>query len=262
MDAKLRPSEEDSKSGVQVIARAASILRSLKNQSDGLSLGQIAKRVGLPRSTVQRIVNALLVENLVIAAMPGPGIRLGPEISALADSARIDMGELLRPYLLQLANATGETVDLAALRGRRLTFIDQIAGNHRLRAVSFVGESFPLFETANGKASLSLMPEEKVLEILALEYPNKASDRGYVSALMHELEDIRGSRLALDTDQHTDGISAIGVAFKDLQGEIYAISIPTPSARFSTNRDKLSSDILKLLEKIESLDVIANELIR
>lgn len=64
------PKPEENGSGVQVIARAAAILRSLKNESDGLSLGQIAERVGLPRSTVQRIVGALHAESLVIAAAP------------------------------------------------------------------------------------------------------------------------------------------------------------------------------------------------
>lgn len=47
------------KSPVQVIARAASILRALEDQPTGLSLGQIAQRVQLARSTVQRIVAAL-----------------------------------------------------------------------------------------------------------------------------------------------------------------------------------------------------------
>ena len=45
--------------GIQVIARAANVLRSLEDKPDGLSLGQIAKRVSLARSTVQRIVGAL-----------------------------------------------------------------------------------------------------------------------------------------------------------------------------------------------------------
>ena len=47
------------KSQVQVIARAATILRALEEENSGLSLGQIAQRVNLARSTVQRIVAAL-----------------------------------------------------------------------------------------------------------------------------------------------------------------------------------------------------------
>src|SRR5262245_16686803 len=54
------------KSQVQVIARAATILRALEEENAGLSLGQIAQRVNLARSTVQRIVAALETEKLVI----------------------------------------------------------------------------------------------------------------------------------------------------------------------------------------------------
>jgi len=50
------------KSSVQVIARAATILRALEEENAGLSLGQIAQRVNLARSTVQRIVAALQSE--------------------------------------------------------------------------------------------------------------------------------------------------------------------------------------------------------
>ena len=68
------------KSQVQVIARAATILRALEEENTGLSLGQIAQRVNLARSTVQRIVAALESEKLVIAATPNGRVRLGPTI--------------------------------------------------------------------------------------------------------------------------------------------------------------------------------------
>jgi DNA-binding IclR family transcriptional regulator len=47
---------KNNKNGIQVIARAATILRLLKTNQSGLSLGQIAAQADLPRSTVQRIV--------------------------------------------------------------------------------------------------------------------------------------------------------------------------------------------------------------
>ena len=69
-----RQDKREDKSQVQVIARAAAILRALEEQPAGLSLGQIAQRVDLARSTVQRIVAALAAEKLLIAASP-TGIR-------------------------------------------------------------------------------------------------------------------------------------------------------------------------------------------
>src|SRR5215207_3949395 len=91
------------RSQIQVIARAASILRALENQASGLSLGQIAQRVGLARSTVQRIVAALEAERLVIAASPTGRVRLGPTIQRLAMSVGADFVSAVRPFLVKLS---------------------------------------------------------------------------------------------------------------------------------------------------------------
>ncbi len=237
------------KAGIQVIARAATILRALKNQREGLSLGQIALRVGLPRSTVQRIVGALESERLVIAASPDGGIRLGPELQSLADAARIDIVDLARPYLLDLSRGTGETVDLAVLRGRELVFLDQIPGTQRLRAVSSIGEAFPLATTANGKACLALMSDDEVRSVCRGDEKFAGADSAFAS-FMAEIRAIRRRGVAFDENEHTDGISAVGVAFADAGGGFYAISVPAPSARFSANRVQLVRAIKRARDQI------------
>jgi IclR family acetate operon transcriptional repressor len=136
--------------GVQVIARAADVLRSLEENEQGLSLGQLAKQLNLPKSTVQRIVAALDRENFVIAATPQTGVRLGPALVRIARSVRCGLVDIARPCLEELAQRTGETVDLALLKGAEAVFMDHIEGRHRLRAVSAVGVSFPLHCSANG----------------------------------------------------------------------------------------------------------------
>ncbi len=238
--------------GIQVIARAASILRALKNQRDGLSLGQIASRVDLPRSTVQRIVAALESEHLVIAASPEGGIRLGPELHSLAEAARIDITEMTRPYLVELSRETGETVDLAVPRGDKLIFIDKIPGTQRLRAVSSVGEVFPLTTTANGKACLALMDEAEVRALALGEWRTNGGRKRDIEKFMTEIEKARQSGVAYDEDEHTDGISAVGVAFRDAAGGIHAISVPVPSSRFVKNRARLTRAIRKTLAAINA----------
>src|ERR1700754_1926053 len=111
------------KSQVQVIARAAAILRALEDQAAGLSLGQIAQRVNLARSTVQRIVAALEAEKLVIAASPAGRVRLGPTILRLAASVRTDFVSIARPFLAKLSSELAETVDLATVKQDHLVFI-------------------------------------------------------------------------------------------------------------------------------------------
>lgn len=116
-----------------------------------MSLGQIAERVDLQRSTVQCIVQALQEERLVITSGTAGGVRLGPELHALA-GARHNIVDQLRPFLQPLMEETGETVDLSILRGGRMIFLDQVQGMHRLRAVSSAGEVFAVTTPANGRA--------------------------------------------------------------------------------------------------------------
>lgn len=214
--------------GIQVISRAAAILRACGGHGVGKSLGDLATAVDLPRSTVQRIVGALADEGLLQAEGTARSIRLGPEIHALSNASRVDMVELAHPFLKQLAEQTGETVDLSVLRNDHAVFLDQVAGSHRLRAVSAVGEKFPLRSTANGKACLAMLRQQGRSLPRAIS-SMKAADR---RKLESELAAIARTGLATDIEEHTAGICALGTAFTDPAGQVYAISIPMPAVRF------------------------------
>ena len=183
---------------IQVLSRAAAILRACRD-GEGLSLADIAQRVGLPRSTVQRIVRSLAIEGLLAAGSTARGIRLGPGIHALAAASRFDMVEFAHPYLKALSARLGETVDLAVLRSDHMVFIDQIAGSHRLRAVSAVGEKFPLHCTANGKAALAMLGDAAIREVCAgkLEAHTPATIRS-MARLRKEIGRVRTGGLAFE----------------------------------------------------------------
>ncbi|MBN1566383.1 MAG: IclR family transcriptional regulator [Acidobacteria bacterium] len=237
---KTKPKARD-RNGVQVIARAAEILRALEG-SNGMSLGQLAGRVSLPKSTVQRIINALDSENFVVSACPGGRLRLGPALVRIAHSIRFPIAETARPYLQELSEKTGETVDLAVLDGEKAVFVDQIPGSHRLRAVSAIGVSFPLHCTANGKAMLAALDAKELSRLkkrMRLTAFTENSIRSW-EKLEQELLRIRETELAYDREEHSIGISAIGTAIIGLEGEIAAITIPTPMVRFAKKEPELA----------------------
>lgn len=227
--------------GIQVISRAADILRVLGQETEGLSLGQIARHVNLPRSTVQRIVAALAVEGFISADKGYGGIRLGPEIQSLAQASAAAMKDRLRPIMHKLSALTGETVDLAIFDNDKMLFIDQVVGSHRLRTVSSIGEAFPLTSTANGKAALALIAPEHADALIEKEIG--ADKVAEIEALKAEIDAIRGGQLASDEDEHTEGISALGIALKDPDGKILALSTPVPSARYVRVKDTLAEAI-------------------
>ena len=231
-----------------MISRAADILRVLEGDTTGLSLAKIANKVGLPRSTVQRIVNALVVEEFVTVDHSSTGYSIGPGIQALAQNGRRDVSKSLRPVLERLSKETGETVDLGVFQSGQMTFIEQVVGTQRLRAVSAIGESFPMTMTANGKAAMALMETAELTQVFEREIESEAADQR-VRFLTKELELVRSNGYALDEDEHTNGISAVGMAFQT-DDQIYAISIPAPSHRFATARDLFIQKLLSSRSEI------------
>src|ERR1700758_5148397 len=110
-----RSQGKDHSRGIQVIARAAAILRVLEGRPDGLSLGQIAKAAGLARSTVQRIVAALAMENFVTTTGTSSGVRIGSGLVGMAAAGGSSTIALLRPHLRVLGEEVGGAGDLAGL---------------------------------------------------------------------------------------------------------------------------------------------------
>jgi DNA-binding IclR family transcriptional regulator len=252
MDQPIATEKSSEKSQVQVIARAASILRALEDQTLGLSLGQIAQRVNLARSTVQRIVAALEAEKLVIAASPTGRVRLGPTILRLAASVRTDFVSSVRPFIVKLSNELRETVDLAIIKRDQLVFVDQVTGSHRLRTVSAVGETFPLYCTANGKAYLAQLDDAAVERLIGSQFeartPNTVLN---LDVLLAELAEIRRTGVAFDREEHTQGISAAGVALRDPLGNFVAISVPVPSQRFAEQHEMIAERLLATKHGLE-----------
>lgn len=241
------------KSQVQVIARAATILRALEDENSGLSLGQIAQRVNLARSTVQRIVSALETEKLVIAATPNGRVRLGPTILRLAASVRSDFVSLARPFLERLSEELHETVDLSTVKKDHLVFIDQVIGSQRLRTVSAVGETFPLHCTANGKAYLAQLSETAIEALIGRTYePRTPKTLKRFESLVEELKTARRTGIAFDREEHTLGVCAVGVALHDPLGNAVAISVPVPIQRFPDRANLIAERLMATKRALES----------
>jgi DNA-binding IclR family transcriptional regulator len=237
--------ETTERQGIQVIGRAASILRALETHPEGLSLGAIAKLVDLPRSTVQRIVDALDQESLVIVPSGVSGVRLGPGLLSLAAAARFEIIDLARPTLEALAKETGETVDLAIADHDKIVFVDQVPGRHRLSAVSGIGVSFPLHCSANGKAILSVLKENELARLKKSMRLTRHTAHTITSwdALMSDISEVRKSGIAYDREENSEGICAVAAAITAPTGERAAIAIPVPAQRFAQNHAQLAQQL-------------------
>ncbi len=237
--------------GVQVIARAADLLRALQGEPDGLSLRQLAERLGLPRSTVHRIAVALQHEEFVAEATSSGRLRLGPGLHRLVAASLRDISQPLYPYLKKLSDILNETVDLAVLEQGRVFFVDQIQVRHRLQAVSAVGTYFPAYCTANGKALLAELPPAELERALPERFTS-FTPRTIVAkeVLLRQLETIRETHVAVDREEHTLGICGVGCAVRDGLGRLAAISVPMPAQRFYGSETRVIEEVLRTRQEI------------
>lgn len=240
--------------GIQTIARAASILRALERSPSGMSLGELAGALDLPRSTVQRLVDALKAEGFLIRASPRGGVRLGPMLLRLAGLAEHASAKRIRPLIADLSHRLRETVDVSTLQGGAAVFVDQATGRQRLVAQSAIGERFPLSATAPGKALLAMLDPPHARTALARslkEFPAWPLDDP--EAFWAEIEECRTRGTAFDEENHSPGIAAVGVAFMDPDGLPLMISVPSPVQRFRNNRDRFARELLRTRREAERL---------
>lgn len=227
--------------GLQSVTRFASVLRAIAGNPRGLTLSELSEAVELPRSTLHRLLRALEQEGLVARAP----LRYGPGtlLTRLGAETNRTLRDELRPVLQRLSADTGETVDLAVLDGRGVRFIEQIPGPHRLRAVSAVGDLFPLHCTANGKALLASLPRREATALLGRLQPHTPNTITLKTALWTELDTAARNGVAYDREEHTVGICAVGAVVFDPFGPVGAITIPLPTSRFIGREEMLATQV-------------------
>ena len=245
-------SEELRGSGIQVIARAAEMLRLLQAHPGGLNQAEIGERLGMARSTVSRILNALDDEGLVASRAARGRYRLGPEIARMATTLRRSVVLDVHPFMEELSRELEETVDLSILDGDRATFVDQVVSPHRLRAISAVGESFPLHCCANGKALLAnLSVAEQAQAVPSRLARLTANTITTLAVLRKELERVRTEGIAYDREEQTEGICAVGAVLKGVTDQTVAVSVPVPAQRFYRREAELAQALLAWVEKVD-----------
>lgn len=240
--------DERQHGGIQVIARGSKIMRTLSahGQASGMSLGAIASAVDLPRSTVQRIINALVAENLVEPA-GASGFRMGPALGQMLYQSNADVTSVIKPYAEQLSLTLQETVCLASLQLHKLQIIDSFVGEQPLRVVPQIGIAPPLHMTAAGKALLARMDEASAQALYRSEQHTPMP-----TSLLEELACVRQRGYAEDRDEVLLGVSALAISIATYRG-LYALMLLVPTARMDAQAEHFRQALFGLRDLIEKV---------
>src|SRR5829696_3086974 len=141
--------------GTQSIDRAAQLLVRVVESARPLAVGELATASRLPKSTTSRLVAALERQGLVQRVTDG--LRPGPVLLRLAQRGlpESNVAELADEALRWLADASGETINLAVPSPAGVEHLAQRDSRHFVGITSWVGRRVPLHCAANGKVFLA-----------------------------------------------------------------------------------------------------------
>ena len=205
-----------------------------------IGLSELAREVGLPKSTVQRCLLTLQEVGWTESSTTTP-TRWSMTLRALSvcgsAGTRESLRDLALPAMNELQLATTETIHLAAPDGDELVLLERLDTSHRLRAFLPLGERIPLHASATGLAFLSAWDDPRVDAYLARPLEPRTPDSLVdPAAVRAEVERVRERGYSVNVGGLSTGISSLGAPLVGRDGPVGAISISGPSSRIEATR--------------------------
>jgi len=191
------------------IEKALDVLFLLHREPGARGVSEIARALGLPKSSAHRLLAALGRRGLV-EREDGGRYRPGAALVALARGA-LDGDPVVaaaHPVLAAEAREIGETVFLVAARGGRLLVLDKAEGTGFLRAAPSVGTAVPVHATAVGKLELAFGAGEVAWPAAALERFTARTARTR-AALEREVARARRRGFAENLEEWIPGLAVV-----------------------------------------------------
>jgi len=242
MDVRNRPRGRPRKSRttsasppIQSLERALDVLDAL-SASGGLTLSELATRLGQSASTLYRALSTLEQRQIVEVDHADQTWNIGPASFRLGSSflRRSGLIERSRPVMRALMESSGETANLAVERNEQILFVNQIETHETIRAFFAPGTQSPMHASGIGKALLSHYPEHRLARFLRRNTLSGYTGQTITNPvhLRAELADARRDGYAFDNEERSLGMRCVAAAVFDQYGEAVAgISVSGPSNR-------------------------------
>lgn len=247
-------------STISAVARALQVIEVLADSPGGAPVTTIAERVGIEFSIASRILSTLAGEGYVRRDSTSGHYQLSYKLVAAVSRLVEGTGfpDFCMPMLQEVADRTGELVQLAVVEGTELMFVAKAEGKHRIRMLSALGRDGPLHASSVGKAYLASLPEEEALRLVAARgmpafTPHTITT---ISKLVADLRKARNLGFAVVEEEYIQGGTAIGavVRVERLGGVVGAVSIAGPSFRVKGAQIKeLGKQMVALAERVGSI---------
>jgi DNA-binding IclR family transcriptional regulator len=222
---------------VQSVERSLAILRCLAANPAGVS--QLAEQIGLPKSTVSRLLTTL--HDLRAVEHAGGHYRIGPLIAELAGTAS-SVDTLIgaaRPYLAELVEAVGEDAGLSVLEDGDVVYLAQVNADTHVQVRDWTGERVAPHCVPSGLVMLAHATPAEQRGALARPL-DRFTSRTMVSAakLRRRLADVAQSDFEWVFGEFADDIHSVAAPVTGADGTVVAaLHVHGPAYRFPGDRD-------------------------
>jgi IclR family acetate operon transcriptional repressor len=222
---------------MQTVLNALRVLEEVASRQP-IGVGELARTLGVPKSTVQRALHTLHTAGWIRPA--DGGVTRWVVTSKALHVGRHATGELsLRdaavPIMEELRRRTEETIHLMVPESGGVVLIERLETPKPVRIVLPLGKALPLHASANGKAVLAAGPSEVIDRLLAAELPGYTDTTITDAArLRDELALIKERGYATNTGEWRSDIAAVAAAvIGRTRTPIASLSISTPMTRMT-----------------------------
>ncbi|WP_413810781.1 IclR family transcriptional regulator [Streptomyces sp. OE57] len=240
MDGEGGPREDSGKANAPagLIGAVDNVLRLLRLFEDHemIRVNQVARDMGLSRSTVHRMLATLSHHGFVDQDEVSRAYRPGPKLVDIGLSvvANIDIRAISQDALVRLRDEIGKTAHLACLRGAGVLYLGSVESTRSVRTRSRIGWTLPAHATAIGKALLAELSDKDLAalyppgELLA---PTSRTIR-QLDALCTELATVRARGYAINDGESESDVCAVGALVRDRRGRPRAaLAVTAPVSR-------------------------------
>jgi DNA-binding IclR family transcriptional regulator len=209
--------------------KAFDVLGAFSHGRRVLTLAEITRRSGLPKSTVHRVL-AMLVDIGAIE-QAAEGYRIGLRMFSLgALPPEAALREAALPHLEELHRVTGQTLHLAILREDDVVYLEKMPGRRGIATPALIGDRLPATCTGVGKAMLAFADETVTSGIVDAPLRRRtAGSAGSARQLRDELDVIRRTGFATDREEAALGIACVAVPVLAGTRPVAAISVAFPA---------------------------------
>lgn len=242
---------------VTALARGLQVLACFRSGDTLLGNQELAARCQLPKSTVSRLTSTLTRLGYLLHVPDSGRYRLGIATLALGSAmlSRLDLRQLARPLMQELATFAGASVSLGARDRLTMIYVEHCRGPSALTLSMDVGARIPLATSAIGRAYLAAIDETERRQILAeAQADDRAAWPVVQAAIGRALEDHHRLGVTCSFGDWQKDVNGIARAFHP-GGGLPPMAISCGGPATSLSKDRLLRDVRpRLIEMTARLE--------